>query len=1072
MSEFIPTEEQQVALSEPAPLLILAGAGTGKTTVLSHRIARLIVEGKARPDEILALTFAEKAAAEMAERLSRLLEELGFGEAGREVHCSTFHSFGLQIIQENALMLGQDPDARVLSAPACWQILSAVIDDLDLEAIDLTNGRLSSTFGKLLSFISSAKDHMVGPEELEDYLSSLSTEGLSDITAKYLNGRLAGLRDVLAVYRRYEEAKGQKAYLDYGDLIALPIRLLRAHPDLRERYRQRYRYLFIDEYQDTNHAQRLLLLELIPPQAHVVVIGDDDQSIYGWRGAVIQNILRFPDEAPIREVGARRSFLTINRRSGPPILEIANTAISRLEERYRKTLRYMDGAAPAVVGHYVAASDEAEGRWIAAMIQQLHSRSEMRDPTGKKRGYGLFAVLCRKRSLFEPVAKALDHAGIPYELIGGTGFYGRWEIRNILSYLRVLADPGDNIALARVLKLPPWRISDRDLFHLSRWARSQAAAHSSEKDTAADPPPIPSTQRQPPKTRQDDALRYRLYDALAHADSVPGLSMEARQRASRLLRTMDSLHRAASQITLSNLVERVIEASGHRLEMSSRGDFGAKLALLNLEKLVEMARQMEVEEGTLEGFVEYARYALESGDEESEVRPVDEGSDTVKVMTIHQAKGLEFPVVFIPGLAEKIFPDTRIDDPDRWDQLPEELRGDRGRYPILDLQAIRTLEELNSTLKQRKQLFQKMRLDEERRLFYVAITRAQRALFFSRGHWYSTNIRPKSASTFWDEIIDTGLSVSQGEEEAPSSNPRLSAAPERAESEAQPVSLARLLLRPDRGAGFIDRVALEMPEVWSRLKAEVDEQITALATGIAPSWREMPVEVSCTGLVRYDQCPRLYRYLHLDRLPEKPSLWAGRGAEVHRRIEEESLSGGHGVAAEEAELEPRDWDSQADGETVSSVEEMVETYRRSVFGRRPPTMVEEPFALPVNGSLVRGRIDRLDRLPDGSWELVDYKAASFSGQVGRGRILQLRLYALAAWRLWSIEPEKLSCFLFFLADGHIETICPSSDDLARTEEWVAETLRRIQAGRFPRTEDASTCLRCGYSQVCEARDGP
>ncbi|MCL4368172.1 MAG: ATP-dependent helicase, partial [Actinobacteria bacterium] len=483
MPDFVPTTEQQDALSAPTPLLILAGAGTGKTTVLTRRIASLIASGEAASHEILALTFADKAATEMAERVGTLLERQGFGEAGREVTCRTFHSFGADVVREYAPLLGIDGDFRVLSTPESWQLLSRVLDGLDFQAIDLPMGSIGGLLSGLLGFFSQAKDHLVGPEELVTFIDRESdrTARLSAVAAEYWGAHLDKLRDVASAYQAYEDAKRQHGYLDYGDLLLLPVKLLRdpRHRDIRESYRQRYSHLFVDEYQDTNFSQRTLLMELLSPEARVVVIGDDDQSIYGWRGAVIRNILDFPNEPVIKRAGATQKFLTVNRRSGPPILDIANAVISQLDFRYDKKLTYMPETPRAEVGHYVAASDEDEARWIADTVADFHSRPGVADPTDKKHGYGVFAVLCRKRSLFQPVARALEAEGIPYELIGGSGFFGRWEIRDVLSYLRVLADPADNIALARVLQSPSWRLSDRDLFHLSAWAQAQARNHRS-----------------------------------------------------------------------------------------------------------------------------------------------------------------------------------------------------------------------------------------------------------------------------------------------------------------------------------------------------------------------------------------------------------------------------------------------------------------------------------------------------------------------------------------------------------------------------------------------------------------
>ncbi len=722
MRKFEPNGGQREALESTLPLLVLAGAGTGKTTVLTHRIAGLIAGGSARPDQILALTFADKAAAEMSDRLAELLAQKGLEDAGREVCCSTFHSFGAEMIRDYAPLLGLEANCRVLSTPECWQLLSRILDSVDFQKIELPMTGMGGIIGGMLSFFSQAKDHLTSPARLKAYLHDASeTQGLSAVAIEYWRGRLGALEEVAEVYEKYEEQKLARSYLDYGDLLNYPVQLLSDHPEVRESYQARFKYLFVDEYQDTNYAQKRLLMKLLPPGAPIFVIGDDDQSIYGWRGAVLQNILRFGDEPPIRAVGLKRVKLVENRRSGAAVLHVANRAIELIDKpsEYRKSLiPSEDGGPVARVQHYVAASDESEAKWIARTIKGTRGTSEVADPTEKKQGYGVFGILCRKRSLFPTIAGALEEADIPYELIGGTGFYGRWEIRDVVSYLRVLADPADNIALARVLQSRSWRISDRDLFHLSGWARMQArktAKRNSERGNGSKDRRAAGTEL-PPDIESEDGPAFRLFDAVAMHREIRGLSVDAHNRLAALGEMLDSLSRASAALPLGELVDQIVERAGYRRELTARKglrrNVDQHLALLNLEKLVELARQYGSGTADLASFVEYIQYALESGGEESEVRPVDERSETVKVMTVHQSKGLEFPVVFLPGMVERIFPDPKADDPDGWDQLPEELRGDREDYPLLDLSGVETEDDLEKVLADRKQALVKR--DEQR----------------------------------------------------------------------------------------------------------------------------------------------------------------------------------------------------------------------------------------------------------------------------------------------------------------------------------------------------------------------
>ncbi|MBI3979575.1 MAG: ATP-dependent helicase [Chloroflexi bacterium] len=1077
MSEFIPTPEQEIALTYPSPLLVLAGAGTGKTTVLTHRIAQAIASGVAQPGEVLALTFTDRAATEMAERLGDVLGRQGRAEAARETTIGTFHSFGGLVIRENLLRLGFDRPPAVLTTPSAWQILSTIFGELSFDAVELT-GPVGSIFGHLLHLFSQCKDHLVGPDDLERYAESHDVSTLSAPAAEYAGKRLAQVREVAAAYRRYEEAKHERSVVDFGDHLSLPVQLLREHPEVRDIYRQRYRFVFVDEYQDTNHAQRVLLLELLDPKRpEIMVIGDDDQAIYRWRGAVVQNILHFHEESIFAEDQVKRTPLTKNRRSFPPILDLANRAISAVQDRHQKALTYHEKhlEGKATMGHHVAASDRSEAWWIARKIVELVA--EARELPGRKRGYGAFAVLCRKRSLFEPVGRALESAGIPYELIGGTGFYGRWEIRDIVSYLRVLADPADDLAIARIVRSRRWKLSSRDVFHLSRWVyrrNGDRGRHGSGKAKEA---------------------RLHLLDAILHVEGVSGLPPDARVRLVSLRSEVQRYERLRQRVSVGELVERIIEGTGYRRELHVQGGFDARVALLNLTKLAEMAQEFgeSAGGGSLAGFIEYVRYALESGEEEGEVRPVDEETDTVKVMTVHQAKGLEFPIVFVPGLAERVFPTAGRDETDKWYEIPRDLRGDVTYLPGFDLTAVRTEKDLKAAIEQRKQAEQELRLDEERRLLYVAITRAERQLYFTRAHWYGTTKRLRQASEFWEVVAGSGLSQDLGEEECPDDNPNVVGATSEtmaAEERPSELSAEAILLSRHPPSTWIEEVTQrEGGGRWTVLRSEVDAHLAGLAQRQDVEASVRKVAVSCSGLMLYLVCPRQYRYVYVDRLPTRPSPWATLGQEVHRRIEELSrptvgpapTSMGDG-SPDEPEARPTEEQVEAIVETIvhgghaamsghGGMEELLATYRASVYGTRSPAYVEWPFQVLLPTGSLHGRIDRIDRLPGDRpgpdrWEVVDFKSGAASPEAARAYRLQLALYVLGVRETWHIPAERITGHLFFLRDGR--DLALHFDD-AEMDHLLGESeaaLLAIGQGQYPAKTDSPLCTGCDYGHLC------
>lgn len=1075
MGTFIPTPEQNLALTHPAPLLVLAGAGTGKTTVLTRRIAQSIASGEVRPDQVLALTFTEKAAAEMAERLSQILGECEQRTVAQEMFVGTFHSFGGQVIRENLLRLGFNRAPIVATDPAVWQVLASIFDELYFDAIEVSTSTPGTTFGHLLHVFSQCQDHLVSPDDLERYAAELDPSSFEPAVAEYLEKRRGELREVAAAYRRYESAKRQRCLIDFGDHLYLPARLFREHPDLRDAYRRRFPLIFVDEYQDTNHAQRQLLLELLDPdRPRIMVIGDDDQAIYRWRGAVVQNILHFHEESIFAPGQVKRVPMTLNRRSLPPILDLANLAISTVRARHAKELRYHEEKAKgrAVIGHYVAASDRREAEWIAAKIREIEP--EARKFPDKKRGFGAFAVLCRKRSLFEPIGRALEKAGIPYELIGGTGFYGRWEIRDILSYLIVLVDPTDDLAAARILRSRRWRISGHDIFHLGQWVRQQNGHYGRDDDGRL------------------KAARLHLLNAVLRCEEVSGLSPGAVVRLGRLRQELDEYAQESQRLSLGDFVTRVVERTGYRRELQAQTGFDARLALLNLEKLEDMARQMEegAEDVALASFVDWVRYALGSGEEEGEVRPVDEETDTVKVMSIHQAKGLEFPIVFVPGLAERVFPTQLRDQSEKWYEFPFELRGDRDYLPKIDFARVKTAGDLEGALRERKEAERLLQLDEERRLFYVAITRAQQRLYFSRAHWYGSTIKPREPSPFWQIVVASSLSQDDGAEECPAENPNVAdewsaASFEPNEQPGSAVNLEALLLSKRDSDGWIEATARrEGYGRWTVLRAEVNAHLEALAAARAQADALEGIDVSCSGLILYTGCPRHYRFVYVDRLPTRPSPSARIGREIHRQIEELSRPSALAVGSPMRQKTPDEEESRTDEDRLEDIveefhghawatpsgrggiEDLIAKFRESVYGRRPATYAEMPFRLSLRAGNLHGRIDRLDSLPDGRWEIVDFKSSASSTRVESIYRRQLALYALAVRELWRVPVARISAHLFFLRDGKDLALTFDDAELDLVREESEAALVAIAEGKFPAATNASLCNGCSYNHLC------
>ncbi|HEY0000461.1 MAG TPA: DNA helicase PcrA [Actinoplanes sp.] len=633
-----------------SPLLIVAGAGSGKTRVLTHRIAYLLAERDVHPGQIIAITFTNKAAGEMKERVAHLV-----GPRARLMWVSTFHSACVRILRAEHEHAGLKSTFSIYDADDSRRLMQLVGRELDLDPKRYTPRGLAAQ-------VSNLKNELIEPAEFKE-------------KAKGPNERA-----VAEAYELYQRRLLQAHALDFDDIIMATVHLLQSHPHVAEAYRRRFRHVLVDEYQDTNHAQYTLVRELVGesggqvPPGELCVVGDADQSIYAFRGATIRNILEFERDYP----DARTILLEQNYRSTQTILSAANAVIDRNTSRKPKRLWSDQGAGEQIVG-YVADTEHAEADWVAREIDRLSDNESVRP--------GDVAVFYRTNAQSRVFEEVFIRVGLPYKVVGGVRFYERKEVRDALAYLRAIVNDDDLVSLRRVLNTPKRGIGDR--------AEACVEALSSRE-------------------------RISFGQALRQAKDAPGIAARSANSIAEFVQLLDDLRELTSTAPPEEVLEAVLQRSGLLGELEESIDPQDQGRVENLQELVSVAREYterveaQAEEGaetqgaTLAGFLEQVALVADADQIPSD-DPDHQG--VVTLMTLHTAKGLEFPVVFLTGLEDGVFPHMRA-------------LGDNNE------------------------------LEEERRLAYVGITRARQRLYLSRavtrGSWGQPQYNPPSR--FTDEL--------------------------------------------------------------------------------------------------------------------------------------------------------------------------------------------------------------------------------------------------------------------------------------------------------------------------------
>jgi DNA helicase II / ATP-dependent DNA helicase PcrA len=1009
-----PTDEQWRAISHPLePLYLIAGAGSGKTAVMAARIAWALETQPFSPAQVLGLTFTNKAAEELQERVRLALAGM-HDESGEDVTVQTYNAFAAGIVRDHGLFVGVEPEAGLLSEAQQWQLVLSCFDDLPpFEALEV---RSSYVVGSALGLAGSVADHMVG---LADVAASadriMSTAGVEERILEAAAKRKELCRAVGA----YVDAKRKTARIDFGDQVTKAVEVLEGNEEVRNSYRRRFPFVLLDEYQDTNVAQRRMLQALVGMNGAVTAVGDARQAIFAWRGATMYNLIGFPDDFP-RADGARYEPISLseNFRSGSRILEVANSVVAPIDESRRPgdPLRSIEQNGEGAVGLGLFTDERAEAGWIAEQCERLHGH-----PTAEGRPdvqWKDIAILVRRKAAMDMLLQALEEKEIPVEVVGLGGLLKTPEVTEIVAWLRALeTKPGANRWLARILLGPRWRLSYRDLSLLARWSTMQnwdlrvQLAHGDEERA---------------RDMEPGDVGFALAEALGHLDEIEKLGAEARKRLGAFTERLSEI-RKKSNGPLLELVQEIINRAGIGDALDSSTARTAPAAKQNISNFLDQVASFAPVEGeaTLRSFIAYLDAAEDAEETLEATQPADQ--DSVKLMTVHSAKGLEFECVFVPSVAAavgksgdavfSIFPNTRASNPlTSYGELPYDVREDAEHLPKFEGKLSQFLKAVRERV-----------IEDERRLFYVALTRAKQRLAVTASWWYGRDKKEKGPSPFWNELAELsskGLVEIVERAEQPEKNPLFDAMEDR--RKWPPVARAGIedgLFRQGWGSAADEAVSGE-PTVQSMLAELTDDERAATEALIeghkrdldviaAAAVREAPIEptvpdiLSATSLVRLNK-GEITAWDLIRPLPDRPTAARRIGTEVHRMIEETSR--GMSAFPEETEL-----DEPSEMSEPSRLGEMLAWFRK-VYGDRKVAslpsgepMVELPFALRRDGRIIRGRIDAVYETDDGGLEIVDFKTGRrFEKNDGEADQLEVYCEALRALGLDGGKAVKLT----------------------------------------------------------------
>ena len=1091
-----PTPEQAAVIETPArSCLVVAGAGSGKTETMAGRVVWLVANGIVRPDQVLGLTFTRKAAAELAARVRRRLGQLaarGLVDAelvsSADPTISTYDAYAGRIVAENALRQGLEPGQRLIPQTVAWQYARRVVDAYDgpMDFVQVTPGTVTNDVRALAEGLA---QHRVTGEQVREYCEALHgvlmalPRAAGQRGKKLIPDELAAVANALAarcqllpIVSAYGEAKREREALDFADQMALAADLAEGFPEVGSTEQATYRAVLLDEYQDTSHAQLVFLHALFGaerrdkqggPQGRdkqggprpgpdgapfLTAVGDPSQAIYGWRGASQGTLAAFPTQ--FTDAGRPAEVLTLGTsfRNADRVLAAANAIATPLRDGVVSTpvLHARDNAPegdvrcglyPTIEDEATAVADYLAGVWIDD--DALRRRGE---PTRT------LAVLVRAWRQLPRVEAALRARGLPIEIVGVGGLLLEPDVVDVVATLRVLVDPTRGDALMRLLTGARWRIGARDLATLARWAgRLVRIATLPSRDTLFDlapadaAPPTPVDAGLVAEPDPDDVDERSIIDAVDDLPPAGWLSPGGHRRLLRLSGELRSLRSRLAQ-PLPDLVADVIRTTGLDVEVLARGD--AVVTRANLDRLIDVAAEFAVggEDTSVAAFLDYLDAAaveergLDRPDEaESTVPEVRQGvevrRDRVQLLTVHASKGLEWDVVCVPGLVDKLFPGVRPGDVKGWltqrGALPWPLRGDRDGLPVAALDgpadqagAVAAIDEFRTAATTHLHR-------EERRLAYVAATRARVQLFCTGYRWDNT-LTPREASVFLDEVHDVCVSGGWPVDcwtEKPAdgtSNPLLASGPTTSPWPFDPLADRRPAV--EEAAALVESMAAHLagaldPAVEAAMAEWARDVDVLMSERAARSQHarldvELPQQLSVSQLVTLRRDPdELARQLRRP-LPSAPAPLARRGTAFHLWLEQRF--GSPRLLDIDEVPGSADFDAAPDAELAA----LQQAFLATSWANRDPVEVEVPFELVVDDIVVRGRMDAVFRDEDGGFTVVDWKTGRRpSGADAQAAAVQLAAYRLAWADLTGTDLAQVRAVFCYLRDG--STVAPA-----------------------------------------------